>query len=69
MDKNRIAGKAKQLKGTVKEVVGKVTGDRSTELKGKGEKIAGKVQEGYGKAKDELRASNEQARELKDRRR
>jgi len=63
MDKNRVAGKGKQIKGAVKEAVGKVLGDKSTELKGKGEKIVGKVQEGYGKVKDEVRASNEQARE------
>jgi uncharacterized protein YjbJ (UPF0337 family) len=27
MDKNRIAGSAKEAKGAVKEVIGKVTGD------------------------------------------
>ncbi|GAE59653.1 hypothetical protein XPN_1559, partial [Xanthomonas arboricola pv. pruni MAFF 301427] len=32
MDKNRIEGTAKQVKGSIKETVGRVTGDKSTEL-------------------------------------
>ncbi len=32
MDKNRIEGAAKQVKGSVKEAIGRVTGDKSTEL-------------------------------------
>lgn len=63
MDRNRIAGVGKQVKGAAKEIVGKVTGDKSTELKGRGEKLAGKVQAGYGKVKDEVRAVKQQERE------
>lgn len=63
MDKNRIAGKGKQIKGAAREIIGKAVGDKSTELEGKGERIAGKLQSAYGKAKDEVRASKEQSRE------
>lgn len=38
MDKNRIEGAAKQVKGLVKEAIGRVTGDKSTELEGAAEK-------------------------------
>lgn len=41
MDKNRIEGAAKQVKGLVKEAIGRVTGDKSTELEGAAEKKCG----------------------------
>jgi uncharacterized protein YjbJ (UPF0337 family) len=42
MDKDRIKGSAQQAKGTVKEVVGKVTGDTKLEPKEKATKSQGK---------------------------
>jgi uncharacterized protein YjbJ (UPF0337 family) len=44
MDKERISGAAHQVKGAVKETVGKVTGDAKTQAEGAAEKTAGKVQ-------------------------
>jgi len=41
-------GKSDQVKGRVREAVGKVTGKRSTELKGKAERAKGKVKEKLG---------------------
>ena len=35
MDKDRIKGSAKQVKGSVKEAVGKLTGDAILEAEGK----------------------------------
>lgn len=55
MDKDRIAGIGHQIKGTAKEVAGKITGDRKTEAEGKAEKLGGKVQNAYGGAKDSVR--------------
>jgi uncharacterized protein YjbJ (UPF0337 family) len=55
MDKNRIEGAAHQAKGAVKEAAGKLTGDAKLEAEGKGEKLAGKVQNAIGGAKDALR--------------
>lgn len=55
MDKNRIKGGAKEVKGSVKESIGKVTGSRQTEAEGTTEKTAGKVQGQFGKAKDAVR--------------
>ncbi|MEN2976693.1 CsbD family protein (plasmid) [Tistrella bauzanensis] len=57
MDKDRIEGGVREAKGKVKEVAGRVTGDRQTEAEGRGEKTAGKVQGEYGKAKDTVRDS------------
>ena len=69
MDRNRTRGAAKQVKGTVRAGVGRLTGNRSMELKGRVERVAGRAQAGYGALKDEVRASNELARERKRRRR
>jgi uncharacterized protein YjbJ (UPF0337 family) len=55
MDKDRIEGAAKQVKGTIKEAIGKVTGDTKIEAEGVAEKAAGKVQSGVGHAKDAAR--------------
>ena len=48
MDKDRITGIAHRVKGTVKEAVGKVTGDAKTQAEGAAEKTAGKVQNAVG---------------------
>jgi uncharacterized protein YjbJ (UPF0337 family) len=55
MDKDRIDGAAKQVKGSIKEAVGKVTGDSKTQAEGVAEKAAGKVQSNVGGAKDAAR--------------
>jgi uncharacterized protein YjbJ (UPF0337 family) len=55
MDKNRIEGAAKQVKGTVKEAAGKVLGDTKLVAEGKTEKVEGKIQSAFGGAKDALK--------------
>ena len=55
MDKDRVAGSAKQVRGAVKEVVGKVVGDAKLESEGKADKAAGKVQNAIGGVKDAVR--------------
>jgi len=55
MDKDRVAGSAKQAKGAVKEAAGKLTGDSKLEAEGKADKVAGKVQNAVGGFKDAVR--------------
>jgi uncharacterized protein YjbJ (UPF0337 family) len=55
MDKDRIEGAAKQAKGTVKDMAGKVTGDTKLQAEGKADKVEGKVQNAAGGAKDAAR--------------
>jgi uncharacterized protein YjbJ (UPF0337 family) len=55
MDKDRIKGAAHEVKGSVKEAVGKVTGDKKTQAEGVAEKAAGKVQNAVGGAKDAMK--------------
>ena len=55
MDKDRIEGAGKQVKGAIKDAAGKVTGDRKLQAEGKADKLVGKVQNEVGKAKDAIR--------------
>jgi uncharacterized protein YjbJ (UPF0337 family) len=55
MDKDRIKGSLLQVKGTVKEIAGKVTGDAKLQADGKSDKVAGKLQNTAGGVKDALR--------------
>jgi uncharacterized protein YjbJ (UPF0337 family) len=55
MDKDRVEGAAKQVKGNIKEGVGKLTGDAKTEAEGKADKAEGKVQSTVGGIKDKAR--------------
>ncbi len=55
MDKDRIEGSAKQAKGAIKEAAGKVMGDSKLKAEGAADKMAGKVQNAVGGAKDAIR--------------
>jgi uncharacterized protein YjbJ (UPF0337 family) len=50
MNKHQDEGLGKQVKGTVKDVAGKLTGDKVLQGEGKIEKAAGRVQEEVGNA-------------------
>lgn len=55
MDKNRIAGSGKQLKGAVKETIGKVVGDAKLQADGKMDRAEGKAQNLVGTIADVLK--------------
>ena len=55
MDKDRVEGSAKQIKGNIKEGLGKLTGDTKTEAEGRADKAEGKVQNTIGGIKDKAR--------------
>ena len=55
VDKDRIAGAAKQVKGAVKDAAGKVTGDSKLQGEGKADKAEGKIQNTVGGIKDKVR--------------
>ena len=48
MNKNQDEGLGKQIKGTAKDIAGKVTGDKTLQGEGKIEKTVGKVQSKVG---------------------
>lgn len=55
VDKDRVEGAARQVKGRIKEAVGKAVGDAKLEGEGKAEKAAGRVQNAVGSARDAIR--------------
>ncbi len=63
MDNDRVKGKMDEMAGKVKSKFGEMTGDRETQAEGVGEQIKGKVQNAFGKVKDEVRAGREESRE------
>ena len=61
MDKDRIAGSAKDFAGKVEGAVGDVTGNAQTQAAGRTREAAGTVQNLYGQAKDAARDAGEAA--------
>ena len=55
MDKDRIAGSAKDFAGKVEGTVGNMTGDAKTQAEGRAREAAGAVQNLYGQGKDAAR--------------
>jgi uncharacterized protein YjbJ (UPF0337 family) len=55
MDKDRIKGAAEKAKGSVKEAVGKMTGDTKLQAEGKMDKAKGTAQNAVGGVKDAIR--------------
>jgi uncharacterized protein YjbJ (UPF0337 family) len=55
MDKDRIVGSAKEIKGSVKKTIGKISGDAKLQFEGEAEEIEGKFQNAFGGVKDALR--------------
>ncbi len=57
MDHDRSEGSMKNMKGRVKEGLGKALGDSKMESEGKMDKAEGKIQNTIGGIKDSLRKS------------
>lgn len=63
MNWDRVEGNWKQIKGHVKEQWGKLTDDHLDEIAGQRDQLVGKIQEGYGMAKD---AAEREVKEWED---
>src|SRR5260370_35656383 len=61
MDKDRIAGSAKDVAGKVEGAVGDMAGHGQAEARGRGGEAAGTVQKLYGQAKDAARDAGDAA--------
>jgi uncharacterized protein YjbJ (UPF0337 family) len=55
MDKDRIVGSAKEVKGSIKETVGKAVGDAKLQSEGESDQLEGKIQNAVGGVKDTIR--------------
>ena len=61
MDKDRIAGSAKDVAGKVEGAVGDMAGDAQAQAAGRAREAAGKVENLYGQAKDAARDATDAA--------
>jgi uncharacterized protein YjbJ (UPF0337 family) len=59
MNKDQVKGRIEEATGKVKEVAGKVTGDKELEQEGKVQNVGGKVQAGYGDLKEDIKTAVE----------
>ena len=55
MDKDRIEGAVTKAKGSVKEAIGKLTGDAKLQADGRADQAAGTVQNAVGGVRDAAR--------------
>jgi uncharacterized protein YjbJ (UPF0337 family) len=55
MDKNRVAGSIKEIKGAAKEAIGKAIGDAKLQSDGKTDRAVGKIQNAVGGLNDTVR--------------
>jgi uncharacterized protein YjbJ (UPF0337 family) len=57
VNKDQTEGRVKEVKGTVKEVAGKLLGDEKLETKGKVQRIVGEAQAKFGDVKQDVKES------------
>jgi uncharacterized protein YjbJ (UPF0337 family) len=55
MDKDRVAGKVKDVEGRIERQAGECTGDKKKQVRGAAKQAEGKVQNAWGKVKDATR--------------
>jgi uncharacterized protein YjbJ (UPF0337 family) len=67
MNKDRIKGKAKDIAGRVQRQTGEWTGDTEGQVKGAAKQAEGKVQNTWGKLKDQGREMREREEARRDR--
>lgn len=55
MNKDQVKGKAKEIAGEIQEHTGRALGNAEQEAKGHATEMEGKVQKGYGDAKEAVK--------------
>lgn len=55
VDKDRVEGSGKKMKGDIKEKAGEVLGDEKMKDEGKADKVTGKIQNAIGGVKDAVK--------------
>ena len=67
MNKDTVAGKAKDIAGRAERQVGEWTGDKEAQVKGAAKQVEGKVQNAWGQAKDAVKKPSTTEEADKDR--
>ncbi|HUV99727.1 MAG TPA: CsbD family protein [Gallionella sp.] len=58
MNKNQVKGSLKDIAGKVQEKTGQLVGSKEQQVKGLGKQISGKAEKTYGDAKEVIKDSN-----------
>jgi uncharacterized protein YjbJ (UPF0337 family) len=58
MNTNQVKGRISQARGKIKEIVGRLFGNKRLEGKGYVEKTGGKIEAGYGDLKSDVRKNS-----------
>jgi uncharacterized protein YjbJ (UPF0337 family) len=61
MEKEQVTGKVDQLKGKVKQRIGKATNDPDLQDEGSTDRLRGKVKQTYGDVKETIKKSDKMA--------
>lgn len=57
MNKKQVQGRIDQAMGQVKQLIGKVVGNKELEQKGRKQEAGGKIQSGHGDRKEKIEDS------------
>ena len=64
MNKDQVKGQVKKIAGKVQEATGKLVDSKSQEAKGIKLQVEGKIQHGYGDAKEVIKDSRDAHKEV-----
>jgi uncharacterized protein YjbJ (UPF0337 family) len=67
MNRDQLKGTAKDIAGKVQRKFGEVTGSESQQIKGGAKQVEGKVQKGVGNVEQNLDRADKQSRDVQDR--
>ncbi len=62
IDKDRVKGAAKQVRGKAKTIAGKALGDEKLKNEGRADQVKGKIQNAVGGLKDKVREADKESR-------
>jgi uncharacterized protein YjbJ (UPF0337 family) len=62
MNRDQVKGTAKDVAGKVQQKVGELTGNKTQQVKGVAKQVEGKVQKGLGKVEQEIAKADRKTR-------
>jgi uncharacterized protein YjbJ (UPF0337 family) len=67
MNRDQVKGTAKDIAGKVQRKFGEATGNESQQIKGGVKQVEGKIQKGVGNVEQEMDRADKQNRDVQDR--
>jgi uncharacterized protein YjbJ (UPF0337 family) len=67
MNRDQVKGTAKDIAGKVQRKFGEMTGNDSQQIKGGAKQVEGKIQKGVGNVEETLDKADKQSRDVQDR--